>query len=354
MTTIATSPAVGERPPTVEPGAVGRPIYIGGLDRSGKTTMAAFLTSHPNVAIPGVGSNMWTYFYGRFGDLAKPENLDRCLRAMLRYSHVRFLDPDHDRILREFPEGPPTYARLFSLFLIHYAEARGKPRWGVQTGLIERYIDHVFRAEPEAKVIHMVRDPRDRYEASLALWPDGKGRAGAAAARWRYSLQLGERHVRAYPGRYTVVRYEDLVLRTEETLRRVCGFLEEPFVPDMIGMPGAPERRQRLIARAGLKTEGRLLSPGFIGRFRERVPPMELAFLQLHLRRLMRAYHYEPEPLSLSPGERTRFALVEWPGHGARMLAWRVIEALQQRFPRWLGRHPDARTPEEPRTGASR
>ena len=335
------------------PSAARPPVYIGGLDRSGKTTMAAFLTSHPNIAIPEVGSNMWTYFFGRFGDLAKLENLDRCLRAMLRYSHVRFLDPEPDRIRREFSEGPPTYARLFSLFLIHYAKARGKARWGAQTGLIERYADHVFQAEPEAKVIHMVRDPRDRYEASLALWPDGKGRAGAAAARWRYSIRLAERNLSTYPGGYMVVRYEDLVLRTEEVLRRVCAFLGEAFVPDMLAMPGAHERRQRLIARARLATGGPLLSPGFIGRFHGRVSPRELAFLQLHLGRLMPAHHYEPERLNLSPGEWTRFALVDWPGHAARMLAWQVVEAFRQRFPRWVGPQPDARTLEEPPTGAS-
>ena len=33
-------------------GAAAGPVYIGGLDRSGKTTLAAFLTSHPNLDIP--------------------------------------------------------------------------------------------------------------------------------------------------------------------------------------------------------------------------------------------------------------------------------------------------------------
>ena len=51
-----------------------RPIFIGGLDRCGKTTLRAFLVSHPNISIPAVGSNMWTYFYGQFGDLSDPEN----------------------------------------------------------------------------------------------------------------------------------------------------------------------------------------------------------------------------------------------------------------------------------------
>jgi hypothetical protein len=67
------------------------PVYVGGLDRSGKTTMSAFLGSHPDINIPGVGSNMWTYFYGRFGDLGRPHNRERCLDAMLRYKHVRYL-----------------------------------------------------------------------------------------------------------------------------------------------------------------------------------------------------------------------------------------------------------------------
>ena len=51
------------------------PIYIGGLDRCGKTTMRAFLASHPRIAIPAVGSNMWTYFYGQYGDSRKEGQL---------------------------------------------------------------------------------------------------------------------------------------------------------------------------------------------------------------------------------------------------------------------------------------
>ena len=159
------------------------PIFIGGPDRCGKTTMRAFLASHPNIAIPAVGSNMWTYFYGQYGDLADNQNFERCLDDMLHYKHVAFLQPDAERIRREFKHGERSYARLFSLFLIHYAEREGKPRWGAQTGLIERYADQVMAAYPDSQMIHMVRDPRDRYEASLALWPKGKLRAGGAVAR---------------------------------------------------------------------------------------------------------------------------------------------------------------------------
>ena len=322
----------------------GAPIYIGGLDRSGKTTMAAFLTSHPDIAVPDVGTNMWTYFYGQFGDLAKPANFERCLAAMLRYEHVLHLEPDADRIRREFVDGPRTYASLFSLFLDHWAARQGKPRWGVQTGLIERYADPIFAATPDAKIIHMVRDPRDRYEGSLALWPNGRGRAGGATARWTYSGRLAERHTRRHPDNYIVVRYEDMVLHTDATVRHVCAFLDVDFVPEMLEMAGAPARRDRLVARAGTDAEDGPLSPDFIGRFRDSVPRDELVFIQLHAGRLMREYGYAADPPRLSAAEWSRFVVVGWPSQAARMVAWRSVEAIQQRLPSHAGRKPDRRT----------
>src|SRR5512147_1210175 len=98
-----------------EPG----PIFIGGPDRCGKTTMRTFLTSHPNICISAVGSNLWTYFYGRYGDLRNLRNLERCLQAMLHYRHAVFLKPDVERILRELHNGEASYERLFALLHRH-------------------------------------------------------------------------------------------------------------------------------------------------------------------------------------------------------------------------------------------
>lgn len=326
------------------PGGGGGPIFIGGLDRSGKTTMRAFLASHPNVAIPAVGSNMETYFYRRYGDLADPANLERCLGAMLRYKHVRFLQPDPERIRREFAAGEPTYERLFALFLMHFAERLGKPRWGAQSGLIERYADQLFAAHPGARVIHMVRDPRDRYEASLALWPGGNGLAGGATARWRYSVGLAERNQRRQPDGYLVVRFEDMVRRPEETIREVCAFIGERFVPEMLSMPGA-EKHRGMLADAGGDA---LLSEDFVGRFRGRIPPRELAFMQLHAGRSMRRFGYEPEPVHLPPRDRAAFVAYEWPRQAARMVAWRGREELEERFPTRVKRVPGSRMIVEP------
>jgi len=322
--------------------AAAGPIYIGGLDRCGKTTLAGFLTSHPRISVPAVGSNLWPYFYRQFGDLAEPENFERCLDALLHYKHAVFLRPDVDRLRADFGRGPRTYARLFELFHLQFAEREGKPRYGVQTGLIERYADELFAAYPGVRVVHMVRDPRDRYEASLALWPDGRGRAGGAAARWQYSVSLAEKHAKRHPDGYLIVRFEDLVLDPAATVRTVCDFLGEEFVPEMLDMGGAPARRARLLEHPQADPS-RLLAAEAVGGYRGRLPDDELAFLQLHLGRRMRALGYEPEPLPRDPQWWARFALRAWPDQAARLAAWRAVEELQQRCPALVRRTPDRR-----------
>ena len=317
------------------------PIFIGGPDRCGKTTLRAFLTSHPNISIPAVGSNMWTYFYRRFGDLANRKRFECCLNAMLHYKHVKFLQPDADRIRREFLAGEPTYARLCALFQRHHCEREAKPRWGDQTGLVERYADEIFTAYPGVKMLHMVRDPRDRYEASLALWPQGKGRVGGATARWLYSTRLGKRNLRRYPGRYMLVRFESLVTDTERVLREVCAFLDEDFVPQMLRMEGASKFRLDLENGSGAKAGDSLLSTEFIGRFRTQMTAAEIRFMQSFAGPEMRQFDYDLEPVPMSDGDRTLYAVRDLPLNFLRMTAWLGIERAQQRFPRFVHRSID-------------
>lgn len=316
------------------------PIYIGGLDRTGKTTMRSFLASHPRIAIPDVGSNMWTYFYRRYGNLAVDSNLDACLDAMSRYKHVRFLDPDFERIRSDFVQGDRTYASLFALFLRHYAERMDKPRWGVQTGLVERYADELFASYPGVQVIHMLRDPRDRYEASIAKWPNGKGRAGGAVARWRYSESMASRHEARWPDRYLVVRFEDMVADPESTLRAVCGFLGESFEDQMLAMVAADKHRNRL---ASGHDEVSILSDRFVGRYKDNVSIEEAAFIQIQLREAMEKRGYQLDPITFSRTEWAHFAITVVPDQLARMFAWRSVEALQEAFPRLVPRRPGKR-----------
>lgn len=317
-----------------------RPIFIGGLDRCGKTTLRAFLVSHPNISIPAVGSNMWTYFYGQFGDLSNQENFERCLEAMLHYKHVRFLKPDADQIRQAFWQGETTYGRLFGLFLEQFAEREGKPRWGEQTGLIERYADIVFKAYPEGRMIHMIRDPRDRYMASLKMWPNGKGRAGGAAARWLYTTTLAKRNLKKYPDQYKVIRFEDLVCQPEATLQEICEFIGEQYIPDMVNMNGAPEHRAKLLREMENDTHISPLSQNHIGQYRTGLPKPELAFMQSISKTSLQDFDYEIEPVHFLPKAALAYSFWHWPSNVIRFVTWLGIEFFQQNYPETFGRKP--------------
>jgi hypothetical protein len=210
-----------------------RPIFIGGLSFTGKTQLRMMLSAHPDILIAR-RTHLWDRFYGRFGDLGEPKNFERCLEAMLAAKPIQELAPNLEQLRREFAQGPATYERLFAGLHAQNAARAGKKRWGDQLGFIERYADRIFAAYPSARMIQMVRDPGTRSGESRETSHRLVGRIGWETAQWLRSAQLAKRHQERYPGRYLVVQYEQLFTRPEETLRRICDFLEEEFQPEML------------------------------------------------------------------------------------------------------------------------
>lgn len=318
------------------------PIFIAGTDRAGKTLLSAILSSHPRISVPAVGSNLWTLFYGRFGDLADPEAFERCLAELLAYKHISYLTPDVQRLRDDFRAGPRTYARLFELLQVQYAERMGKPRWGDQTGLVEGYADEIMAAYPAARMVHMIRDPRDRYDASITMWPEGRLRVGGAVARWRYSARHAATNRRRYPDRYLVVRYEDLVRDPERTTRTVCEMVDEAYEPGMLELNGMPTYRAKLLDGRPADVEGPIIRADFVGTYRGRIPVRELRFLESRAAGHMRALGYELEHPRMTLVDRLRYGAVDLPLNLARMAAWNIRQLAAERFPRRFGKRPPA------------
>jgi len=205
------------------------PIFIGGLAYSGKTPLRIALGLHPDLSMTRK-THLWDRFSGRFGDLRDPANLERCLAALLADPDVQRLEPDAEALRTAFAQTPRTEAWLFGLVHAQHAERAGKRRWGEQLGPIERFADPVFEAFAAARMIHMVRDPRDRYAASPHRGPAS---ARTQTASWRRSAALAERNLDAYPDRYLVLRYEALVADPAGTLEEVMSFIGETSTPEM-------------------------------------------------------------------------------------------------------------------------
>jgi hypothetical protein len=116
----------------------------------------------------------------------------------------------------------------------------------------------------------------------------------------------------------------------------------------MLEMGGAPRHRDRLTTTASREDESAMLSAAHIGRFRGRVPSAEVAFIQGRAGRCMARHGYECEDVDAGFWGPLRFIFLDWPSQMVRLIAWRTVEALQQRFPRLVRRKPGRRMIVEP------
>jgi hypothetical protein len=296
------------------------PIFIGGPNRSGKTYMRLMLSSHPDIIISR-RTNMWTDYYNKFGDLSQGNNFENCLAALIDNKHIRKLEPDPDRIRTEFWQGSKTYAGLFELIHVHYTQRIGKRRWGDQTEMVERFADPIFASYPNARIIHMMRDPRDRFEASLTK---KRNNLGEASAKWLFSASLAKHNQQKYSDRYKVVLYESMVTRPEKNLKEICEFLQEMYTPSMLTMGEVPRFQKRMDAPN--RSDGSPLSIDYIGRYQQYLPKRDIVFIQRYSGRVMRAFGYHPTPSRMLPLESFRYFLLDWPVYLGRMAAWFLLK----------------------------
>ncbi len=320
------------------------PVYVAGLERSGTSLMYALLTSHPNIALTR-RTNMWTHFYDQYGDLSEPENFENCLAAMMKYKRLVKLEPDPEQLRLDFWKGTPSYGRLFGLLEAQYAERIGKPRWGDKSLNTERYAAAIFEAFPAAKILHIIRDPRDRYASSLTRWKKTRGGVGAGTARWLSSVGLAKQNREQYPNSYLIIRYETLATRPEETLRKITNFIGEEYSPEMLRM----DQSGSYIEAGGNSSYGRrepgVISTDSIGRYRQVLSNRQIAFIQKQAGQKMREQGYELDSIQFSLSDQLVFNVADRPINLARMLAWRTRKSINDRRGRPLPEYrivPDA------------
>ena len=130
----------------------------------------------------------------------------------------------------------PSYERFYFLLMDILARQSGASRCGDKTPENVRYLDELWAMFPRCQIIHMIRDPRANVASRLKLeWASDD--VVSNAVKWKLDTRAGRRFARSLPNAaqsYLEVRYEELVGAPEATLQRVCGFLGEAYLPEML------------------------------------------------------------------------------------------------------------------------
>jgi hypothetical protein len=220
--------------------------FIVGVTRSGTTLLRLMLDSHPKLAIPPE-----THFLPQLLRLVEKPGMKPTRLARRIASHRRWddFDIDHKELAQAFRERPQLDAtNAARAFYELYARKQGKPRWGDKTPGYQIRMLRLKKALPEAKFIHVIRDGRD-VALSQARKASDPTPLDVAGRRWKSRVLKTRLRARRIPDDYMEVRYEDLILDTEATLRRICRFIDLRFHPAMLRYHERAEERLQEIAR---------------------------------------------------------------------------------------------------------
>lgn len=120
--------------------------------------------------------------------------------------------------------------RDFYILALDSASGEAQRVLGHKTTVSHRVLEPLLEAIPELKVLYMLRDPRDVVVSAGEIfeWEDSSN----IIRSWTESFAELERlcQKRRLKDRIQVVRFEDLVLKSDSTLKEMSRFLEEEIV----------------------------------------------------------------------------------------------------------------------------
>jgi hypothetical protein len=190
-------------------------FFVCGAPKSGTTWLQRVLDAHPEACCSGEG-----HFVQRFSlpaaQLVNTYNAQLTVEAAKVYEG----DPSYQ------PVGQDEFDDMVRSFMLSRMSARAtmETRWvGDKTPAYVKQLGRLHHLFPQAKVLHMVRDPRDVAASRLGfearegkarrLTPGGEDHrkvVEAAISWWKDAITSANAFAKAHPGLLYEVEYRDL------------------------------------------------------------------------------------------------------------------------------------------------
>jgi len=266
-----------------------RVVFVGGCPRSGTTLLGTMLGTHPDcLAVP---ESHFKVDALRFDDVRRePIDVARAMAQLRRYRD--FLGWEQPPAAPAAAEAIAAYPDLLEWLVRRYGASVGKPAprlWVDHTPENVRFASTLFELFKDAKLIHIVRDGR-AVAASIMPLPWGPNRIEPAALFWIQHVGQGlAAEVCWGPSRVIRVRYEDLVLRPEATLQRLCAFLELDYQPAMLKADGFAVPRHM---RTPFPLIGKPADPKRIDAWRTALTPRQIERFERRVDEFLRYFGY--------------------------------------------------------------
>ncbi|MFI4854628.1 MAG: sulfotransferase family protein [Phycisphaerales bacterium JB065] len=316
------------------------PFFIIGTGRCGTTLLQAMLMCHPRVTIPPE-----THFYSRFHPAAHglrcpvvDEEVEAYLEKVVTQWWWEQLGLDGDGFAEAVRSGEARTSRELMLWVLdHLAMNMGEAEpasllIGEKTPHFERYIDAILGDFPGAKFIHMYRDPRDVVVSLQKEWWWREPSKWRTAVYWRDVMERQAKAAEALgPAKYLELRYETLVDRPEEELKRICAFLGVEFDESMLRHHERKASGFLEVEKSWKQLTMKPIDKARHGRYRSKLSPQEIRRIERTAGPMLKRFGYGPdETIGDSPLWRLS-DLGDW----ARWQAGKLKRSVQKRLGRY-------------------
>jgi hypothetical protein len=247
-------------------------IFIVGCTRTGKTLFSQILNNSEQVCIAEESQFLRRLSsIGRhkemtkIGDMSDDGNVERLVDYMYSGIQVPYWiwlkkNVDKETFRQALLKTERSEREIFLLLMKTYLEeTKGNAKHsivlGEETPTHIYYVPTLFEWFPEARVIHLFRDPRAIINAqmkqvqagydglkvkfpSLPAWLLDPFVAPVELLRitnaWLDAARLHTRYERSYPERYYLIRFEELISEPQRQVKQACEFLGIPFDGEML------------------------------------------------------------------------------------------------------------------------
>jgi len=238
------------------------PFFLVGSERSGTTLLRLMLSHHPRVSC----APEFEFLVDRIGEDGRFPDVER-------YRHYLATN----RVFRPhglLVDAALDYPELARSFLAQFAAREEKE---VHGATCHHAFHHLPEIWPGARFVHLLRDGRDVARSCIGMgWA---GNVWYGVQRWIDAQAAWNRLTDRIPEeRLLEVRYEDLILRPQETLEGVCRFLGVEFDPAVFDY-------------AETSTYDRP-DPSLVAQWRRKLSADELALLEARIGPMLRTRGY--------------------------------------------------------------
>jgi hypothetical protein len=273
------------------------PVFVVGCPRSGNHMLYHSLLSSGGFAIYEIHSHVFNILALKFGDLRLLKHRRKLMDAWLQGWLFKYTGLDADLIRKRILEECRSAGDFLRIVMEEMCRKQNVDRWAENTPDHVFYLREIKRAFPEALVVHVIRDGRD---VALSLdkigWirplPWHRRQSWIAAAfYWDWTVRKARKIGRQFGDQYMEVHYEDLVLKPEETLKKIGRFIQHDLDYASIQKTGFGA-----IAKPNtvFQDDSKAAASGPIGRWERSLSEGEISKLESLVGPLLRELGYNP------------------------------------------------------------